>query len=452
MLQVVVVGGGPAGLIAAETLALAGIAVTLIESHPQRLLPCAGLLTPNAVKALGAPELLVTERVAELNLVSPSLRAAFISLGGPERSTGVMRRDMLHAYLRRRAEEAGVQIRHALFRRFLHGDGDYPVLEISPIGGSVRERISADVVIAADGIHSPVARKLGLPPLEMGIAYLEYLTWAEGVRRPPNAVHLHMGRKIAPERFAWMLPGDERWVLGISTHSRYGRRVRDLATRFKNRVGHQIKGAQVTGRGAYYFPWRNTPRFIQDRVLFVGDAAGIAAHSSFDGLYFAAVTGRLAAEVVAEHQHMPTFDRLSDYPRRFQESYADFLGQVEALDTYFLANDKRREILLELAYERDLQQTILGAYFEKRPMKLTLPLYLKAHIKIFTSRVKQAWQSKKREQEQIARVMPPTNNYLDFALAQRDTGPLSPPVASSQTVPAARVKMRPAETDPRVEN
>lgn len=445
MLQVVVVGGGPAGLIAAETLALAGVSVTLLESHPQRLLPCAGLLTPQAVKALGAPELLVTERVAEMNLVSPSQRVAYISLGGPERSTGVMRRDMLHAHLRRRAEEAGVVIRHALFRRFLHGDGDYPLLEISPIGGSARERISADVVIAADGVHSRVARVLGLPPLELGITYLEYLTWAEGYRRPADAIHVHMSRKLAPERFAWMLPGDERWVLGISTHSRYGRRVRELAGRLRNRLGAQIKGAQVTGRGAYFFPWRNNPRFAHDRVLFVGDAAGIASQTSFDGLYFAAVTGRLAAEVVAEHQHMPTTDRLADYRRRFDERYGEFLGDMADLDAKFLASDKRREILLDLAYERDLQQATISAYFEKRALKLPLLLKLKARFRVFASQVKQAWSTPKREQQQLAKVLPTSDNYLDFALSQGNTGPLR---RGAESV----LPDRPIATTPREEN
>ena len=45
MLHVVVVGAGPAGLIAAETLASAGIATTVVERHPDRLRPCAGLVT-----------------------------------------------------------------------------------------------------------------------------------------------------------------------------------------------------------------------------------------------------------------------------------------------------------------------------------------------------------------------------------------------------------------------
>jgi geranylgeranyl reductase len=427
MLQVVIVGGGPAGLIAAETLARARVATTVIESHPDRLLPCAGLVTPAVKQALEAPDLLLAQRITEVAVFSPSQRVAFAAFGGPERAAGIMRRDLLHVLLRRRAEEAGVQFRHAAFRRFLHGDGDYPLLEVAPVGGGPRERLAADVVIAADGVHSRVARALGLPPLELGLAYVEQLSAPGGLARQPESLQVHLGRKVAPERFGWLMPAEDRWLLGVSTHARRGRRIRELANRLRHRLGRHLDGTQVVGRSAFFFPWARRPHLVHDRVMFIGDAAGLNGGTTLDGLYFAAVSGRLAAEVIAEHQHMPTPDRLGEYQERFEAAYAPYLKAIETFEHTFFGHDKRREALVDLAWERDLQRYVLDTYYEKRPAPLPVTLRLKAHARLAASLLRQAVATPKREQETLSRALPAGGNYLDYALASRhQTGPLPP--------------------------
>jgi hypothetical protein len=149
----------------------------------------------------------------------------------------------------------------------------------------------------------------------------------------------------------------------------------------------------------------------------------------------------LAAEVIVEHQHMPTPDRLADYRRRFEARYNEFLTQLGNLDANFLASDKDREALLDLAYERDLQQAAIRAYFDKRPLALNVPLRLKTRFRMLTSHVKQLWVNRKREQEQIARVLPASHNYLDFALSQRSTESLEK-ISEASPVPVARTPDR----------
>ena len=131
MLHVVVVGGGPAGLIAAEATAKAGIKTTLIERAPDRNVACAGLLSSSFMAEFQVPELLLAQRVHEIALVSPAQQMAFVGLSSTERWAGVMRRELLTTLFRRRAEEAGVSFIHGRFTRFRHADGDYPVLRSS---------------------------------------------------------------------------------------------------------------------------------------------------------------------------------------------------------------------------------------------------------------------------------------------------------------------------------
>lgn len=441
MLQVVVIGGGPAGLIAAETLARAKVNTVLIESHPDRLLPCAGLVTPAVRQALEAPDLLLAQRVAEVAIFSPTGRAAFASFGGPDRTAGILRRDLLHLYLRKRAEEAGVEFKHGTFRRFLHGDGDYPLIEWTPHGSAVRERLGADVVIAADGIHSPVARALGLPALDLGLAYMEHLSVPSNLARQAESVQLHLGRKISPERFGWLLPAEDRWILGVTTHARRGRRVRDLAARLRARLGAQLNGTLTLGRSAFFFPWARRPKMVHDRVVFVGDAAGLNPGTTLDGLFFAAVSGRLAAEVIAEHQHMPTPDRLFEYQARFDAAYGGYLASVSAFEQTFLTNDKRREALVDVAWERDLHRVALAMFYDKSGTPAPLTARIKARARLAVSLLRQALASPKREQETLSRALPESGNYLDFAMAHRhQTGPLRAPAPAAEPAPAPRLE------------
>ena len=424
MLHVVVVGGGPAGLSAAETLAKSGIKTTVVESHPDRLLPCAGLMSSAALAALDAPELLLSQRVNEIALFSPSHRVAFVTIAGLERYAGVIRRELVQTLLRRRAGEAGVTFLHGTFRRFVHSEGDYPILEIQrPDGG--RERLQADVVIGADGVHSRVARTIGLPPLELGVAYMERLTLAPGAGsqpgRAPEGMQIHFGRKISTDRYGWMAPHLDHLVVGVATHQRFGKRVWDMLAEVKKRLGSQLDGAKSVGREAFMFPLRARQSLVYERVLLVGDAAGLAPAASFDGLYYAAVSGRLAAETVIANRNLPVPEKLATYEQRFQAEHGAAIASVNKLEQLFFANDKRREALLDLAWDRQIQRVAIDVFLDKKPLAPPLKVALRLKTRLVAALLKYSLTSPKRnEADPLSRALPQGENYLDLALR---TGP-----------------------------
>lgn len=424
MLHVVVVGGGPAGLIAAETLAKSGIKATVVESHPDRLLPCAGLLSSPALAALGVPELLLAQRINEVAVFSPTNRVAFVTIGGVERFSGVIRRELVQALLRRRAEEAGATFVHGSFRRFVHSEGDYPVLEVQKPDGA-RERIQADIVIGADGVHSRVARALGLPPLELGVAYMERLALPPGPQgqpgKAPEGMQVHFGRKVSTDRFGWMAPHLDHLVLGVATHQRFGKRVWDMLAEVKKRLGSQLDGAKPAGREAFMFPLRARPRLAYDRVLLVGDAAGLAPAATFDGLYYAAVSGRLAAETVIAHRNLPVPENLATFETRFRAEHGAALAGAAKFEQLFFANDKRREALLDLAWDRPIQRVVIDAFLEKKPLAPPLKVAVRLKTRLAAALVKYSLTSPKRgETDPLSRALPQGENYLDLALR---TGP-----------------------------
>lgn len=420
MLHVVVVGGGPAGLIAAETLAKAGIQTTVVESHPDRLLPCAGLPSSAALAAIGIPELLLAQRINEIALFSPTNRVAFVPIAGLERFAGVIRRELVQTLLRRRAEEAGAAFVHGSFRRFVHSEGDYPILEIRKPDGT-KDRLQAEIVIGADGVHSRVARAIGLPPLELGVAYMEKLSLPPGPNgapgKAPDGMQIHFGRKVSTDRYGWMAPHLDHLVVGVATHQRFGKRVWDMLGEMKKRLGSQLDGAKPAGREAFMFPLAARPKLAHDRVLLVGDAAGLAPASTFDGLYYAAMSGRMAAETVIAHRNLPVPENLAGYEGAFLAAHGPALAGAAKLERLFFQNDKRREALLDLAWDRQIQRAAIDAFLEKKPLAPPLKVAVRLKARLAAALVKYSLTTPKRgEADPLSRALPQGENYLDLAL------------------------------------
>ncbi|MDB5096657.1 MAG: chlP [Cyanobacteria bacterium RYN_339] len=419
LLHVVVVGGGPAGLIAAEATARAGIKTTLIERAPERNRPCAGLLSSTFLEEFQVPELLLAQKVQEIALCSPTQRMAFVNLSGVNRWAGVIRRELLTTLFRRRAEEAGVTFMHGTFMRFRHADGDYPLLEVRLPGGE-REQLQADVVIGADGVHSRVARAIRLPALELGVVYQERYGYPEGAKAP-DGMQLHLGRKVSTDTFAWSLPEGDQLLLGVATATKYGRRVWDMLGELKKRLGSQLDGAKPLGREAFCYPRAAREKLAHDRVLLVGDAAGLVAPGVLDGLYYACKSAQLAAAAVVRHQHVPLPERLAEYEQDWKQEYGELFAAHARMEKTFFGADREREALVDMAWDRDVQRVAVEAYLTKKRFTLPFRLKLRMKTRMVSQLVKyRVINPKKLETDMVARAMPAPRNYLDLALETPD--------------------------------
>lgn len=426
MSTVVVVGGGPAGLIAAERLARAGVKTTLVERAPRRVRPCAGILTSALVKEFELPEHLLTHRIGELGVFSPTSRVAFLPLEQPADSAGVMDPALLMELLRRRAFDAGVQFVHGTFLRFLPGAGDYPALAVRPAGGGATLQLSADVVIAADGAGSRVARAIGEAPVELGVVYQERLTLPVGAGSP-TAAQVHLGRKISADGFGWLLPMPDHLLVGAATGLRYGKRLHGMLNELKKRLGNQLDGTRPGGREAYFYARQPRERLAVGRVLFVGQAAGLSATACHDSLYYACKSGQLAAETVIKHRHMPLPEHLAEYDQAWSAQFGPLFAGLKRLETTFLRTDRRREALVELAWDEAVGRCAAESFLTKRPFAPPLPLRLKLKGRVLSQLIKSSMRSPRHlAGEQISRALPESDkNYVELALKSR-TGPLRP--------------------------
>lgn len=118
-LRVAVVGGGPAGGAAAETLAKGGVETILIERKLDNCKPCGGAIPLCMVDEFSLPLDLIDRRVTKMKMISPSNVAVDIGRTlGPDEYIGMVRREVLDAYLRSRAEAAGAEVINGLFLKF----------------------------------------------------------------------------------------------------------------------------------------------------------------------------------------------------------------------------------------------------------------------------------------------------------------------------------------------
>jgi len=351
---VLVVGAGPAGATAARALALAGLPVRLLDrSGFPRNKPCGGAISirvlerfPYLESALGC---IGTHRVARLHLEGPDGTATTVESDAPAVLT--IRRVEFDALLVSLAVEAGVELT----------TGADVVQAASHKGGvslMTRDgrRFEAPVVVAADGVNSVVARRLGLnqgwAPSAVALDMMEE-TPREALRdADPSTLWVAYGYR--GDGYAYLFPKREHVNVGIGYVLSYYREALDKTHRAPYELQHAfvdtlrargvIAGRSVRGNFTPFLipvggPLREPGR---GRVLLVGDAGGFVNAFTAEGIYYAMVSGELAAHSVVDAYRRDRVDlmagRYADACRR--EIGAELRDAV--LVQKYLFGDRRR--------------------------------------------------------------------------------------------------------------
>ena len=280
MRDLLVAGGGPTGLAAAICARLAGLSVAVVEPRAAPIdKACGEGLMPGAVARLGAigvrPD---GHPFLGIRYLSPGRSAEARFRSGP--GLGVRRTD-LHAALQSRADEVGVEL--------VHGRVDDVVQEADQVHAA---GLRARWLIAADGLHSPVRRALGLEVPAVGRPRF-------GQRRHfrvdgwTDLVEVHW----SADAEAYVTPVAED-VVGVATLCGQGRRFDDVLAGFPA-LTERLRSAdpltEIRGAG----PLRqDAAARRRGRVLLVGDAAGYVDALTGEGLATGLATAAAAVEAI----------------------------------------------------------------------------------------------------------------------------------------------------------
>ncbi|URE12080.1 FAD binding domain [Musa troglodytarum] len=319
-----VIGGGPAGASAAEALALGGIETYLIERAPSGSKPCGGAIPLCMLSEFDLPSSLVDRRVTRMRVLSPSNRAADFGRSlRPHEHIPMLRREVLDAFLRRRAADAGARLLPGLFTslRLPLSDSDpylvhYTASPSTPGSLAGTSALAVDVVIGADGANRSGSGSPGMPRYE-------------------DLAEMYVGADVSPDFYAWVFPKCDHVAVGTGT-SAAKPDIKRLQAAIRARAGPKIAGGEVIRVEAHPIPEHPRPRRVVGRAALVGDAAGYVTRCSGEGIYFAAKSGRMCGEAIVrawkERGVVTEADLKTEYLRKWDEEYGGmfrFLGLLQ---------------------------------------------------------------------------------------------------------------------------
>jgi digeranylgeranylglycerophospholipid reductase len=303
--DILVIGGGPGGALAAKTAADAGRSVCLIEKRPAIGCPvrCAEGMSEELLKEFLVPdERWISAEIKGARLVAPDGTTMELNPDMAGNEVGyILDRKVFDRELVWKAAEAGAEV-YVKTRATGAIMQDGAVCGATVVYSGENREISADVVIAADGVESKFARWCGIDttiPLREIETCAQYLL--TDIDIDSGITEFYLGNEIAPEGYVWVFPKGERSAnvgVGISGRkSGKGHRARDYLDRF---VAEHFPGGKtielVIGGVSVCRP---LPCTVADGLIIVGDAARISDPITGGGIYNAMNTGKLAGEVAS---------------------------------------------------------------------------------------------------------------------------------------------------------
>ena len=380
-LDAVVVGGGPAGATAADDLARLGRTVVLLD-RAGRIKPCGGAIPPRAVRDFAIPESLLVARVNNARIVAPSGRAVEMPIQGSG-YVGMVDRESFDEWLRDRAAARGAERRTGIFERVSRDPDGVAVVEYRDADGD-GHRLRARAVIGADGANSAVGRAC-VPETKRTPFVFAY---HEIVRVPPAARDWDARRcdvrydgRLSPDFYAWIFPHGDTASIGTGS-ARKGFSLRDAVGALRRETG--LDAAETIRREGAPIPLRPHRRWDNGRdVILAGDAAGVVAPASGEGIYYAMETGRRAAEAVRAFLETGDAKALARARQGFVRAHGRVFWILGMMQRFWYSSDKRRERFVSICKDRDVQQLTFDAYMNKRLVRRR-PM---AHVRIFVKDV-----------------------------------------------------------------
>jgi digeranylgeranylglycerophospholipid reductase len=316
--DVIVVGGGPAGSMAAKEISAAGHSVLLVEKHREIGVPlcCAEATSIRSLGLFMAPDpKWVAAPINGAILYAPDGTEVAV----PWANVGmVLERKIFDRHLAGLAGAAGAEVAVNTEVVDINLDGNNVRKVVLHSGGETKT-VKCRVVIGADGVESMVGAWAGmntrLEPKQLHSCAQYLMSNIEG---PQDMVRFWVGREVAPGGYLWIFPkgnGLANVGLGIEASLAENKKPVEYLEEF---VSRHLPEAKIIERMTGGTPALGSDHpMVKGNVLLVGDAARLTDPLSGAGIAIAMASGSLAGRMTAEYLASGDISGLKRYPKEW---------------------------------------------------------------------------------------------------------------------------------------
>ncbi len=320
--DIVVVGAGPAGTIAARYAAREGVSVLVLEKdrdvgYPVR---CAEAINREGLEAFMKPDSRwINAEITKFGFVAPNGKKVIINLGKVE---GYMLERRIFDYeLAKTASDAGAEI---LTRAYVNGliNENGKVCGVKYEFRGDKKEVRAKLVIGADGVESRVGRWAGL---ETHIDFRDmescFQVTATNVECDQDTLFFYFGKEVAPEGYFWVFPkGKGTANIGLGIGGAIGKK-RSALSYLNNNLKNMFPTANILTQVAGGVPSIVALKeMAAPGIMLVGDAARQVNPLSGGGISSGMVGGSIAGRLGAQSIKNNDLTYIKKYPKEWHKA------------------------------------------------------------------------------------------------------------------------------------
>ncbi|EED35163.1 geranylgeranyl reductase [Luminiphilus syltensis NOR5-1B] len=378
--DVVVIGGGPAGATAANDLACQGKRVLIVE-RGFRIKPCGGAIPPAAIDAFDIPQSQLVARIKSARMISPKNKRVDMPIA--DSYVGMVDRKDFDPWLRARAASNGAEVRTGNFSQLKYLDSGEVLLTYRDKSPEQKEvSVLTRAVIGADGAKSKVGKQCvpGADKIKSVFAYHEIVKApaadSSADYKPTRCDVWYQGR-LSPDFYAWVFPHGDHASIGMGSAVKSFSATQSVR-QLRADVG--LTNAETVRREGAPIPLKPLKKWDDGRaVLLAGDAAGVVAPASGEGIFYAMLGGRLAADAVLQFLAHGDPAALRQARKRFMKEHGRVFWVLGLLQAFWYGSDKRREKFVHMCDDPDVQRLTWQSYTQKKLVR-SEPM---AHFRVF---------------------------------------------------------------------
>jgi geranylgeranyl reductase len=361
-MDVIVVGANIGGAVSAGDLAASGHNVIMLERDLKRKKPCGGAIPPKAISEFGVPSRIIERKTKRAVVIGPSGSEVGMDVRGTKPREDdyicMVTRETLDRAMREKAQDAGAELREATFLSHEEDASGKVHVRVRYRGGH-EETLVADALIGADGAGSAVAKSCGRPAIKHASAIQERLYLPDdAMAYYETTAELYLGDDVSPDFYGWIFPKSDHVAVGTGCRPEHANQSYAFLEGVKQRAGDKLRGAKRILLEGHPLP------------MLVGDAGGMVAHTSGEGIYFSMAAGRLAAQTLHGHFGDTKF-ALSRYEKSWQKRYGAMFDFLEVLEKWSYRGNKNREFFVDMCDTKEVQELTFDSYLFKEMAKVS---------------------------------------------------------------------------------